>query len=280
MMRWLAIAASGLTLLVPGAAEAVSAGSVASTTVRVKTAGVADVRVRCDRERPCRGVLSLSVPCDQRDEPVVIPACVTPVGARRFAIAGGRTSRVSVRRNDVRFTSAARDASTVTARVFVAGRTYRSLPRGRRLTLTARQSLPRPDIAPSLVRLDGFPAGDDGSEYELAFEADVPRGSFLAQASVAGRTVALHPAGGQPFVVPPGSWVPGGVSFHGTLRTRPEDLPPHSSQRITIAGCTIRGCTSATSVRRLPGPNDPRPICHIGLGPVSAPGRLMAGLPR
>jgi hypothetical protein len=187
---------------------------------------------------------------------------------------------VDVRRNGVRFTSGAGDAATVLAVAYLdtgdGGRGRRERP----VTFTAPQSLPRPDAGPELFRVDALSVADDPDVYDLAFEVDVPRGSFSAEADVGGRTASLHPAGTAPFVVPAGTWVPGGVAFHGTLRVGKGDLPPHSRQSVRVTGCTARGCQTATRTVTLPGPDDPHPICHIGLGEVSAQTRLLAGLPR
>jgi hypothetical protein len=264
----------------PAAADAVAPVTVTSSSVTLQRAGVAPVKVRCNRDRSCHGTLVLSAPCDQRDAPVLMRGCRVPVGTRGFAVAAHRTRSVAVRRNGVRFTSGSGDAATVRAVAYLGTADGQRGGRARALTVTASPSLPRPDVEPALFRLDALRVEDDASVYDLAFEVDVPRGSFSAEAAVGDRTAPLHPAGSEPFVVPAGSWAPGGVSFHGTLRAGKGELPPHSSQSVRVTGCTIRGCQSTATTVQLPGPDDPRPICHIGLGPVSAQTRLLAGLPR
>ena len=279
-MRRVMVFVAACALLSPAAAEAAAPVEVVSSSVRLERADRADVRVRCERARECRGFVTFDVPCDQRDAPAIDRRCRTFVGSGEFRIPGRRTRTVRVLRLGIGFTSSSGDSSAVRAVAFLDDRRRDRASRPRALTLVAPIGLLRPAVWLTLRDVEALATGDDPNVYDLAFEVHVPRGSFSAKAAVGRRSTPLHPAGAQPFVVPPRSFAPGGVSFHGSLRTNTGELPPRSRQRIGLTACALRGCETETTILELPGPDDPRPICHIGLGEVSARTRLLAGLPR
>jgi hypothetical protein len=271
-----------LLALPAGVAEAARV-EVVSRDVTLSRAGVAPIAVRCAaRRRSCRGVVRLGVPL--RHQPVACDTCTLQVGRARFKIGSGRTQVVRVQRRGAADVSAAADRWEVLAlaRLDREKLGMNAIARRQRpVRLSAPPALPRPPVELSLLDVVSRWGLDyTGDDNALRFRVHAPRGTEAVRVEVGGRAVDLHPdMTDGPYVVPEGSFAPGGNAFHGELPIARGEFHYGERYEMKVYACHGSTCEALDELREVDrgayGYGDP--ICRLPRGGGSAPAFVRRG---
>jgi hypothetical protein len=262
-----------------GAAEAAPV-KVVSHAVELSRADVAPIAVRCTRARACRGVVEVGVPL--RHQPVSCEACTLRIGRAHFRIGPGRTRLVRVHRSGPEDVSAAADSLEVFALASLDGEKLGMNARARRqrrVRLEAPAALARPVVGLSLVDIVSRWGLDNGQDDNaLRFRVHAARGTEAVRVEVAGRAVDLHfDMTDGPYVVPRGSFAPGGTAFHGELPIGRDEFHYDHRYEMNVTACHGSTCDALDEFREIDrgayGYGDP--ICRLTPG-SGAPGAAPA----
>ena len=244
---------------------------VVSKTVTLSRADVAPIAVRCSRTRACRGVLELGVPL--RHQPVSCSTCNLRIGLAHFRIGAGRTRRVRVHRSGPEDVSAAADRLDVFALAHLDGEKLGMNARARRqrrVRLMAPAELPRPAVGLSFVDVVSRWGLDGGADDNaLRFRVHAARGTDAVRVELAGRGVDLHfDMTDGPYVVPRGSFAPGGTAFHGELPIGRDEFHYGQRYEMNVNACHASTCEALDEFREIDrgayGYGDP--ICRLTPG--------------
>jgi hypothetical protein len=134
----------------------------------------------------------------------------------------------------------------------------------RALRLEAPATLARPPVPLALVDIvSKWGLDQQRDDDALRFRVRAPRGVDAVRVEVRGRTLDLHPD--MTFVVPEGSFAPGGTNFHGELPIAAGEYRYGERYPVRVSACQGDACQAlATEAEVSPGAYGyGGPICRL-----------------